>query len=292
MLIWSGRTGGAKEQDLNIVWSIFPKFYQHLDVKGLAGLVREVGLDTTNMVVRDGYWVTPGNLAAETKAFVQAMDAEGIEIHFASAGLAAEQLREDDSPLAILADNGIREFRMGYFGMGISGGDVRGALSQARGEMESMAQICRKRGVRAVYQVHHGTLATNSMAAWQLVRDLPAVNVGVMLDPGNQGFEGHEDWRNAAALLGEHLVAIGVKDTAPARDPSGASRADKGWGRNWATIDQGTTNWHALLAALGEIDFDGTFVFMPFYDADEDATVTAKLKREVAYLRAVAAAGG
>ena len=54
---------------MRVTFSIFPKFFRHLDRAGLAALVRGAGLDTTNLVVRDGYWVTPARLATEAPAF-------------------------------------------------------------------------------------------------------------------------------------------------------------------------------------------------------------------------------
>ena len=54
---------------MNVTYSIFPKFYQHLDVDRLAALIARIGCDTTNLVIRDGYWVTPGGLAAEAPTF-------------------------------------------------------------------------------------------------------------------------------------------------------------------------------------------------------------------------------
>ena len=50
---------------MNATFSLFPKFYKHLSAEQLAELVREVGLDTTNLVVREGYWADPYNLAAD-----------------------------------------------------------------------------------------------------------------------------------------------------------------------------------------------------------------------------------
>lgn len=43
---------------MEITWSVFPKFQKHLDPRGLAAFVRDIGVDTTNIVVRDGYWAT------------------------------------------------------------------------------------------------------------------------------------------------------------------------------------------------------------------------------------------
>ena len=271
---------------MQITFSIFPKFYKNLSVEQLAGLIKDVGLDTTNLVIRDGYWVSGRDLAAEVPAFVKAMAAAGLEIHFATAGFSPEQVIADETPLKILADSGVREYRMSYFR---ADGDPAGALAAARGQMEQVASVCERCGVRVVYQVHHGTLIPTATGAYYLVDGLPAEHVGVMLDPGNQAFEGFEKWGRSANLLGEHLVAIGVKDVAVVREPHQADEPGKGWKYDWATLDEGLTNWYDLLGALKAIDFAGTFVWMPFYDADDPDEMTRKLKREVAYMRKVVA---
>jgi sugar phosphate isomerase/epimerase len=269
---------------MKIIWSIFPKFYKHLGLQELAALVRDVGLDTTNLVVRDGYWATLNDLAVQTRTFVQTMQKEGLKVHFATAGFSPEQLREDDTPLAVLADNGIADFRMSYFK---ADEDVAGSFDRARADLEVLAGICEKRGVRVVYQVHHGTLITNSVAAWVLVRDLPSEWVGVMLDPGNQAREGYENWQRAARLLGDHLAAFGIKDANFVRDESKASEPRQGWYQESVPAYEGITDWHQLRDGLNAVDFDGTFVFMPFYDKDDPETMTAKLKKEVGYLREI-----
>ena len=91
---------------MQVTWSIFPKYQQHLDARGLADLIRETGLDTTNLVVRDGYWVRPAHLAADTDKFVRAMADQGVEIRFATTSYTADQLAADPTPLKVFADHG------------------------------------------------------------------------------------------------------------------------------------------------------------------------------------------
>lgn len=280
------RTSDQGDQPVQATLSIFPKFYRHLDVRGLAALVREVGLDTTNLVIRDGYWVSEPNLAETLPRFVRVMRSEGLDPRFATTGYSADALAADPTPLAMLADHGIREFRTGYFR---AGDDPRQALGSARDSLEALAEQCARHNIRAVYQVHHGTLIPNASAAWHVVNGLPAEYIGVELDPGNQSFEGFERWDRSARLLGEYLVAVGVKDTVVEREPGREEAPDKGWSRRWAPICEGVTDWHDLARALKAVGFRGTMVFMPFYDEDDPAAMTAKLKREVAYLRAVLA---
>jgi sugar phosphate isomerase/epimerase len=268
------------------VFSIFPKFYQHLDVQGLAAMVREVGLDTTNLVIRDGYWVGQKTLAEDLPRFMSAMRKEGLEVRFATAGFMPQEVVDDPDLLKRLAGEGITEFRMGYFKAG-KGEDVRQMFRTARRELERMALVCEAAGLRAVYQVHHGTLIPGASAAWHIVQGLSSQWIGIELDPGNQTHEGFEDWGRSARLLGEYFIAAGIKDTVITRDPDRADEPTKGWRRSWAPLDEGVVNWHEFIRACRSVDFHGTFVFMPFYDDKNPEEMTRKLKREVAYLRKV-----
>lgn len=272
---------------MNIRWSVFPKFYKNLSPPALAALVREVGLDTTNVVIRDGYWVSAANLRTELPAFVKAMQAEGLTVRFATAGFEADDMLKDPAPVHLLAQNGITDFRMGYFR--VRENDVRGSLDAARRTMEKIAGLCEKAGIRCVYQVHHGTLITNASSAYPLVKDLSPQFVGIELDPGNQTHEGWENPNRSALLLDDYLVAMGIKDTLLRRDPAKAGEPNKGWSRVWRPLDEGVTNWHEVVRALNAVNFHGTFVFMPFYHEKDPRAMTDGLKREVAYLRNVVA---
>jgi sugar phosphate isomerase/epimerase len=273
---------------MQLTYSVFPKFLQSLSAPELASAVREAGLDTTNLVIRDGYWVSKAALAAQLPAFLEAMRGEGLTVRFATAGFLPEELQADESPLALLREHGIAELRMGYFQAPAA--QVRTALDDARRRMGVMAALCAKHGVRAIYQVHHGTLIPGASAAYHLVRDLDPKAVGVELDPGNQTHEGLEDWARSAHLLGEYLVALGVKDSRQHREPSRGDEPTKGWSRWWCPIDEGVINWHAVLSALKAVGFAGTLEFMPFYEPHNVFAQLATLKREVAYLRGVEAA--
>ncbi len=272
---------------MKATFSIFPKFYRHLGVEELAGLLREVGLDTTNLVVREGYWADPYSLARDVPAFVEAMRAAGVEVTFATAGFSPDELLFDPTPLKVFADSGITEFRMGHFR--IEKGDVRTSCVVARHKLAAMVDLCAEAKVRAIYQLHHGTLFPSASAAFGLVNSLDAERLGVMIDPGNQAFEGYERWELSAGLLGEYLRAVAVKDAAISRDPARAGEPDKGWKRAWTTLEEGETNWYDLIRALHAADFQGHFIFMPFYDRDDPDEMTRKLKADVAYLRKVLA---
>lgn len=270
---------------LQISWSLFPKFFSHLSLPALAELVREVGLDTTNLVVRDGFQVTPEYMAEELPLFLRVMRREGLEIRFATTDYSAEALLAKPEILTVLAEAGIRDFRMGHFPD--RGGDVRQALRQAREELERLAPLCERAGIRAVTQLHNHTLIASPGMAYHLFAGLPPEWLGLELDPGNQSFDGHEEWSRSARLLGSSLAALGVKDTGVIRDMGRPDTANKGWARYWTPIDNGVTNWEEVVRALHAVDFVGTFVFMPFYAPDDAAEMRRRLREEVAYLRQI-----
>jgi sugar phosphate isomerase/epimerase len=270
---------------VNPVWSLFPKAYREMDARRLAGLVRDVGLDTTNVVIRKGYVVEEETVVTSLPRFVNEARKEGIVVNCASTTLSTEQITMLDSMLSVFADCGVREFRMGWFPKADT--DIRGAIQRAKGEMDRVVEACERHRVRAIYQVHHNTLITSASAAFNLIKGLPSAWVGIELDPGNQSFQGYEPWHFAVGLLGEYCAWVGVKDTITWRDPSLKDDPDKGWRRTFAPLQEGVTNWSRLIDALDDNDFDGTLVFMPFYEENDEKARTTKLRSEVQYLRSL-----
>ncbi len=265
------------------VWSLFPKLYRDFGATQLADLVSASGLDTTNVVVRSGYLVEEETLAQTLPKFLGELRRTGLKVVHASTTYSSEVLAGEDSPIKLLADCGIQEFRMGWFPK--AGQSARDALRKAKGEMDRVAEACAKHRIRAIYQVHHNTLITSASAAFNLVNGLPAEWIGVELDPGNQSFQGFEPWDYSVSLLGDYCAWLALKDTVTWREDSLAKEDDKGWRRNFSMLSDGVTNWVRLAEALTANSFDGTFVFMPFYDEEDERARTEKLKADVAYFR-------
>lgn len=269
--------------------SIFPKFLAHLSAEAMIDAALAAGLDTVNVVVRDGFWVGQAKLREELPAFLAVARARGIEPHFATAaGLQLAELARDDAPLAVLAEHGIRDVRIGY---AARTADPRSDIDTARGQLERIARSCLRLGIRAVYQVHHGRSVASASAAALLTQGIDPTALGVMLDPGNQQHEGWEAPGHQFGLLGSQVAALGVKDVAVARDGDPAG-PDKGWRRHWVGCHEGVIDWHRVFTAARAAGFDDTLVLMPFYHPGEDETDRHldTLRAEVAYLRTVLAA--
>jgi sugar phosphate isomerase/epimerase len=277
-------------------FSLFPKSLAALSVPELAAFVRDTGLDNCNAVLRKGYWTDPDKLAHDLPEFTGAMRGEGLEISFTETDWDPAQLLalpKVEETLELLHGCGIRDIRLrqtnsgGKFG-GV--GDVRQELSELARAFAQLSALAERHPVRFIYQVHHKTLVSSPSALWPLLRDFSPNHVGAMLDAGNQAIEGFEDWLKSARLLGSHLVAFGVKDLAYTQDPAQASADTKGWRTEFRPITEGITNWRQVVAALRDIDFHGTFVFMPFYrEATSASSLKPVVQREVSYLRSMLA---
>jgi len=96
------------EKIMETITSLFPKFYVDLGVKELAVLVHKLELDTPDRLIRDGHPVTPGFIKKQLPAFVDAMLGEGLTVTSATAGYTIESLISDTTPVAGMADSGIR----------------------------------------------------------------------------------------------------------------------------------------------------------------------------------------
>jgi sugar phosphate isomerase/epimerase len=283
---------------VKISYSFFPKMFASMEPAELADFARDAGLDTVNAVIRDGYWIFPDNVPADAAGFAKAMRVAGMPVHFATtcwnpAGLLARSDRAD--VLSGLRDAGIRDVRLTqYFSGGKYGavGDVPAELESARADFRRLEELARETGVRFIYQVHHMTLISSASSLHALIGGLDPRYVAAMLDGGNQQMEGYEKWLKASRLFGSQLVAFGIKDVAWKRtDPTdgGAMPADpaKGWKARFVPIYEGVTNWSDVIGALADIDFEGTFVFMPFYGVEDRRELLSIVRREVAYLRSL-----
>ncbi|MDA3961332.1 MAG: TIM barrel protein [Planctomycetota bacterium] len=264
-----------------ITLSLLPKSLANLGPAELATTVRAVGLDTTNVMIRDGFACRPSHIAEDLPAFQAAMRAAGVTVTFATAAYDIEQLLADDTPLRVMADNGITQFRYNH----LRTPNPLAAVEQARGQLAQLSQRCLALGLKALYQVHHGTCVASGSLAWYLVKDCDPRGAGVMLDPGNQSHEGFESPYHSAQLLGPHLGAWGVKDLRWYRDESARSDPSKGWRRAWCRLDAGVVNWHQVVDACQINNFNGTMVFMPFYHRDDQPRLIDNLAADVSYLR-------
>jgi sugar phosphate isomerase/epimerase len=146
-------------------------------------------------------------------------------------------------------------------------GDLRGTtyaegFAAARRFLEGVEALAGENGVKALVEIHHGTICPSASLAHRLVSGFDPGAVGVIFDPGNMAREGFEDYRIGVELLGPHLAHVHLKNAAFSRP-----EADDVWKSRWAPLEDGVVDFDQLFAALREAGYDGWLVIEDFSTA-------------------------
>lgn len=145
--------------------------------------------------------------------------------------------------------------------------------------LEGVQELAGRYGVKAVIEMHHGTIAASASSARRLVEGFDPARIGVIHDCGNMVYEGHEEYRRGLEILGPYLAHVHVKNAAYDRPPGGGV-----WKPRWAPLQDGVVDFAALFAALHHVGYDGWVVVEDFSQAFDSQTA---LRQNLAFLRAV-----
>lgn len=199
--------------------------------------------------------------------------------------------------LAVTAALGARQVRVNVLPLGNStmGGHAASGLpypllfESAREHFEWVAARAAHHGVKALVELHHGTITASASAARRLVEGLDPQHVGVIHDLGNLVIEGWEDPLPGLQLLGEYLAHVHVKNSrwikTAATDESGAAV----WANEWAPLQSGQASVLQYFRALAELGYDGWVTVEDFSTA---LPLEQRTGQNLEYLRRTAALAG
>jgi len=150
------------------------------------------------------------------------------------------------------------------------------ARDRARDQYREVAAMARRHGVRALVEIHHGSLLPSASAAAAFLDGFDPAEVGVIHDAGNMVYEGHEQYRLGLEMLGPYLGHVHVKDARWRRDRSG-------WRAEAAPLGEGMVDLPRLFAALAQAGYDG---WLGVEDFSTDRSLPDRLRRNLARIRA------
>lgn len=238
---------------------VFPRFFQKLSVTQLASELSRLGFDGVDVMVRDGYWLTPSNLRGELSHFVHAMYDFGLSAENATTDYLDPNEPGAEAGAAALADNGIRQFRLKHIAYR-GPKTYRSDLDRAKRYFDGWERIGEKHGIRAFLQTHGGSIHPSASASIRLVEGLNPAYIGVHHDPGNMICqEGYENWEIGFDILGEYLCMLGVKNAAFFQT------ADGKWKRMWTPLADGAVDYRQVLKAVQKTRFEGPLCMHNFY---------------------------
>ncbi|MCS6825959.1 MAG: sugar phosphate isomerase/epimerase [Caldilinea sp.] len=145
--------------------------------------------------------------------------------------------------------------------------------------LQEVETLARHYGVKALIEMHHGTIAASASAARRLVEGFDPTYIGVIYDCGNMVFEGYEEYRCGLEILGPYLGHVHVKNAAFERPPDGGV-----WRPRWAPLHDGVVDFGALFRALRNVGYDGWIVVEDFsrrYDSHTALRENLKFLRNI-----------
>jgi len=129
-------------------------------------------------------------------------------------------------------------------------------LKDGQKKFAKVAELLEGYPIKAAIEIHHGFTVSSCGAAMLFCRDFSPENLGIIHDPGNQVFEGHEDARLGIEILGPYLAHVHFKNAlwerTGAREDGTAT-----WKARVAPINEGIIDWPDTIAQLKFAGYDG-----------------------------------
>ncbi len=150
-------------------------------------------------------------------------------------------------------------------------------FAAAQAFLSGVEALARRYGVRALIEIHHGSICPSASLAHRLVSRFDPQRIGVIYDPGNMVYEGFEDYRMGLELLGPYLAHVHVKNGAFTRPAGGGV-----WTATWAPLEDGVVNFPQLFAALRAVGYDSWLSVEDFSSARPSRDA---LRHNLAFIR-------
>jgi len=139
------------------------------------------------------------------------------------------------------------------------GRPFREMLGESRAYLEEVEKLAGEHGVKALVEIHHGTICPSASLAHRLVDGLDPGRVGIIYDPGNMVHEGFEDYGMGLDLLGPYLAHVHLKNAAYDRPEGGGV-----WTARWSPLEDGVVDFGRLFEGLARVSYDGWLVIEDF----------------------------
>ncbi|HJP29383.1 MAG TPA: sugar phosphate isomerase/epimerase [Candidatus Latescibacteria bacterium] len=160
----------------------------------------------------------------------------------------------------------------------------------ARAGFEKVVDRALSAGVKALYEIHVGTVAVSCSRTAELMRGLDADHIGAIYDVPNMIRVGIEDTRMGLELLGPYLAHCHIGNGIPVADKQDldgpTDRQDFSWA--FADLRRGVADIPQIIQDLKDVGYSGYVSLEEFGTGDDDEKVAG----QGAYLRHLMEAPG
>ena len=156
-------------------------------------------------------------------------------------------------------------------------------FDEARSGFEALAQKASERGVKALYEIHVGTVAVSCSRSIELLKDLDPNHIGAIYDVPNMIRVGLEDSRMGMEILGPYMAHCHIGNATP--EPDKAARENDldqvSWKWGFSDLRDGVADIPQIIQDLKDIGYTGYLSLEEFGPGDDDE----KVGQQGAYLR-------
>ncbi len=203
-------------------------------------------------------------------------EAAGLVIPGLGTYIDVDDLGATENAMRFAQTAGAPQIRVGV-GKFQEGSAYHDLFADAKAFLAEVEPLARRYGVKALVEIHHGTICPSAALAHRLVSHFDPEVVGVVHDAGNMVYEGFEDYRLGVELLGSYLAHVHLKNAAYAQPAGGGV-----WTPRWAPLEDGVVDFPRLLEALRSVGYDGWLVVEDF---SASRPSRAALQHNLAFVR-------
>lgn len=154
-------------------------------------------------------------------------------------------------------------------------------FAEAVAGFQKVEELAKKTGVKADFEMHHGTITASASAAYRLASNFDSKYIGVIYDTGNIIYEGFEEYKMALEILGPYLDLVHIKNAKWVKKEVGGKEK---YAADWAPFTDGYADFERIFQALKAVRYDG---YVTFEDFSSEETSDEKLKTNIQYIREI-----
>lgn len=232
---------------------MFAKHLQEWPLERAAAAVKTLGFDGLDLTVRPGGFVLPEQVTAALPQAMRVISDAGLTVPMLTTAVTSADDPATEPLLAAAAAAGVPELKLGYHTYR-EFGQYRAAVEQAKRDVEALAPLLARHGVRGNLHIHSDRFVTaNPAVVHWLLEGTDPHHLGAYIDPGHMVIEGGKDvWRQGLELLAERTNLMAVKSMTWLPDGNGRLRD------RMVPLEQGLVDWTLVFRLLAQIGFDGT----------------------------------
>jgi sugar phosphate isomerase/epimerase len=282
-------------------YSVTSVILPDLDVVETCRLLQKLGYDGVEWRVRytppqEGqgysYWgahktdLSPSNLIQKARDVARVTADHGLEIAAIASNLRADEHEDIERLAEGVARMGRIPIRLGaphrydrtvnYYHLYAEAVEAYGAA----------IEILKPYGLRAIVEIHGGTIMVSASLAYRIVSQFSPEEIGAIYDVNNMAKDGFETFRIGIELLGDYLQhchAGGWRPVEKGRREDGTLE----WGWEGCDLSDSILDIPQFLSDLKAVDYQGFISIEDFRPIGHEQ----KLGRQIAYLRACERAG-